>query len=127
MRGTRLIVAGAVAAVAVVAVAGCEYDYRAGRAPAPYEQQALAHAAAVSPYTSGVRGEFTVDGARISVRTYGYAFAQIDPRPGVQLDAVTAEFHYAHQTGWVLVDLGSSDVGCGSPSDVRAEFSLHCY
>lgn len=44
----------------------------------------------------------------------------------MQLDAVTAEFHYSHQTGWVLVELGSAEVGCGSPAAVRAEFSLHC-
>ena len=123
------------AALGTLAVlAGCampgygNYSPTAGRAATPAENTAVSNAVHASPLTAlAKKREFRVIGVRVSRLTSTYAFATIDPTTP-RLDGAAVALHRASRTAttWTVTDIGSAQVGCASPAQIRIEFALSC-
>jgi hypothetical protein len=104
------------------------YSPTAGRAATPAETAAISNAVHASPLTAlAKKREFRVIGVRVSRLTPTYAFATIDPTtPRLDGAAVALRRASGTATTWIVTDLGSAQVGCASPAQIRIEFALSC-
>ena len=133
-RGGRLLLTGAVLAAGVGVLAGCaipgygNYSPTAGRAATTAEALAISTSVHSSPLTAGAgRRPFRVVAARVSRLSPQYAFATIDPTT-TKLDGAAVALRRAtsSSTTWQTTQVGSAQVGCADPSQVKIEFALHC-
>lgn len=117
-----------VAALAVVVSMLFAAPAGASRAPKGNEAQALASAVSGSP-VAGVnrvpKSQYRVSGQRVSTVSSSWAKEQLVARNGFQStfqDATVVAVKLAGTARWVVVDLGSSEVGCGiAPNKVLSD------
>jgi hypothetical protein len=132
--GSRRLLQAGVALGALAVLAACttpgygNYSPTAGRAATAAEAAAISTAVHSSPLTTKAgQRSFQVIGIRISRVTPTYAFATIDPASAT-LDGAAVALHRATTTAttWRVTEVGSAQVGCSDPSQVRIEFALSC-
>lgn len=112
----------ATAALILAAPAG------ASRAPSGKERRALTSAVLAS-HVGGInkvpRNHFRVTGQRVSSVSSSWAKAVLVARPAFRTtfqNAIVIAVRPAGTTQWVVVDLGSAEVGCGiAPNKVLAD------
>jgi hypothetical protein len=130
----QLLLISALSAAGAVALAGCaipgygNYSPTAGRAATTAEAAAISTSVHSSPLTAGAgRRPFRVIAVRVSRLSPQYAFATIDPTTP-QLDGAAVALRRATSSSntWQTTQVGSAQVGCADPSQVKIEFALHC-
>lgn len=120
-----------VSPLALVAVAGCMIlaaPAVASRAPTARQRSALTSAvygSTVAGINQVPQSHYRVTGQRISSVSGSWAKAQLVARQGFQSSFQSASVVAVRPAGtsrWVVVDLGSSEVGCGiAPNKVLSD------
>jgi hypothetical protein len=100
----------------------------ASRAPTANQRKALTNAVLathVAQLNTVPKSHYRVTGVRISTVSKSWAAADVVARPGFQStfqNAVVVAVRLAGTNQWVVVDLGSAQVGCGiAPNKVLAD------
>lgn len=119
-----LALALAGAALAIVFVASAE----ASRAPTSFQQSAITsavHASSVGGMNRIPQREYRVTGVRVSSVSRSWARADLTAAPAFRSTFQNASVIAVNLAGtrrWVVVDLGSAQVGCGiAPDKVLAD------
>jgi hypothetical protein len=120
--------APSVAALVITAAMVCATPAGASRAANARERRALTNAVHVSP-VGGLnkvpRRHYRVSGQRVSTVSKSWAIAQIVATPpfkGTFQNATVLAIRPAGTNGWVVVDVGTAEVGCGiAPNKVLAD------
>ncbi|MCZ7525535.1 MAG: hypothetical protein M5U14_03580 [Acidimicrobiia bacterium] len=88
----------------------------------------IVEAVKASDMTSAVPSDrYDVEDVRFATSDPTWASAWIVPHPGVTVDGAYVVLHREGDT-WVLVDIGTSGVGCiDPPPDVVDELGLECF
>jgi hypothetical protein len=117
-------------AVALVAAAAMVFAPPAGasRAATAKQRRALTnavHASHVAGINRVPRSHYRIRGQRVSTVSQNWATARLDAAAGFRdsfQNAVVVAVRPAGTAQWVVVDLGSSDVGCGiAPNKVLSD------
>jgi len=106
----------------------CAASASASRAPTSKEQKALT-SAVLATHVAGLnkvpKSHYRVTGERVSSVSSSWAKADVVARPGFQStfqNATVVAVRLAGTGQWVVVDLGSAQVGCGiAPNKVLAD------
>ena len=120
--------AASVAALVIAAAMALATPAGASRAANAKERRALANAVHVSP-VGGIdtvpRSHYRVTGQRVSTVSTSWAIARLSATPAFRTtfqDAIVLAIRPAGTNGWVVVDLGTAEVGCGiAPNKVLAD------
>jgi hypothetical protein len=121
---SRLAAALLITAVAMIFASSAG----ASRAPRSGERQAIANAV-LTTHVAGLnkvpKTHYRVTGERVSTVSSAWAKAEIVARPGFQSSLQNASVIAVRPAGtnqWVVVDLGTAEVGCGiAPNKVLAD------
>jgi hypothetical protein len=120
--------ATSIAALAVTAAMVCAAPAGASRPAGAKERRALTNAVHVSPVgaiNKVPKSHYRVTGQRVSTVSKSWAIAQLVATPAFRTtfqDATVLAIRPAGTSGWVVVDLGTADVGCGiAPNKVLAD------
>jgi hypothetical protein len=118
----------ATALAATVIALVCVASAGASRAPSSKQQKAIANAVLatkVAGLNQVPKSHYRVTGVRISSVSSSWSKAEVVARPGFQStfqNAIVVAVRLAGTSQWVVVDLGSADVGCGiAPNKVLAD------
>lgn len=111
-----------------IAILAAAASASASRAPTSKERSGLTNAV-LATHVAGLnqvpKSHYRVTGERISTVSTSWAKAEIVARPGFQStfqNAVVVAVKLAGTNQWVVVDLGSAQVGCGiAPNKVLAD------
>ena len=113
---------------AAIALLGAAASASASRAPTPKDRTGLTNAVLathVADLNQVPKSHYRVTGERVSTVSKSWAKANVVARPGFQStfqNAVVVAVKLAGTNQWVVVDLGSADVGCGiAPNKVLAD------
>jgi hypothetical protein len=124
---TRFVRTRSLAAIGTLAVVAAVWAPAAQAAKPATSAQLSAitkavHTSTVGGIQSVPRSHYTVTKAKISTVSSGWATADITPTKAAQATLQSAYAFFIQPAGtksWVLVDLGSAEVGCGlAPNNV---------
>lgn len=120
--------ATSIAALVAVAAMVCAAPAGASRAASAKERRALTNAVHVSPVgaiNKVPKSHYRVTGQRVSTVSKSWAIAQLVATPAFRTtfqNATVLAIRPAGTNGWVVVDLGTAEVGCGiAPNKVLAD------